>query len=341
MDGFPRERKEVRPRAGSLAEPLFVLAPPRSFTSVIGSMIGRHPQLYGIAETHLFTNETVREWWQRCAEANWEMNHGLLRIVAELFFGGQTDETIRLASGWLRRQLHLTTGALMELLVAQVHPLVLVDKSPSIVWLVESMRRAHSMFPGARYIHLLRHPRAHAESVFKYLRERPDLFEDDPTDPDPSRHWAALLGSFPPAPPGPGEEADPPSGDLDPQWSWYTLHRNILTFLEEVPAERVYRLHGEDVLTDPAAALKPLCRWLAIRDDDDAMEEMKHPERSPFACIGPKSARLGMDGFFLRRPALRPVRAAPQRLEGPLPWRKDGRGFAPAVLRLAREFGYE
>jgi hypothetical protein len=70
------------------------------------------------------------------------------------------------------------------------------------------------------------------------------------------------------------------------------------------------------------------------------MEEMKHPERSPFACIGPSNARYGNDSFFLESPELRPGRASAKSLEGPLSWRSDGRGFAPAVLRLAREFGY-
>ena len=34
-----------------MTEPLFILAPPRSFTSVVCAMIGNHPQMLGLPET--------------------------------------------------------------------------------------------------------------------------------------------------------------------------------------------------------------------------------------------------------------------------------------------------
>jgi hypothetical protein len=264
------------------------------------------------------------------------MNNGLLRIVAELFFGAQTESAVQAATGWLRRRLHLTTGALMELLVQRAHPLLLVDKSPTIVYRMEWMRQAYSLFPQARFVHLCRHPRGHAESVLKYLEGRAKA------GPVPSSHWLIRLSSFPPAPPEPGEEPEPPppEGYLDPQWGWYALNRNIVDFLSMVPASQVFRLHGEDILTDPDTALRPLCSWLGLRDDAEAIDEMKHPERSSYACFGPPSARFGNDFFFLQSPALRPSRAEPKSLDGPLPWRGDGRGFGPAVRRLAQQFGY-
>jgi Sulfotransferase family len=321
----------------SLPDPLFLLAPPRSFTSLIGTMVGRHPQLYGLAETHLFPFATLAEWWRYGAEMTWPMRDGLVRIVAELYFGGQTDATVQRAAAWLRRRLHLSTGAILEAFIERVAPRILVDKSPSIVWLVASMRRAYAMFPRARFIHLVRHPRGHGESVLKYHgSEGRKYYEAE------ARSWLVDLGSFPPEPPEPGQEAEPPvpAGTLDPQWGWFNLHRNIMNFLAGVPASQVYRLRGEDVLTDPDNTLRPLCAWLGLRDDPAAIDEMKHPERSPFACIGPPAAPTGNDFFFLKSPALRPSRAEPKSLDGPLPWRPDGRGFAPAVRRLALELGY-
>jgi hypothetical protein len=301
-------------------------------------MVGQHPQMFGLPETHLFGYETMAGWWKRCAEAPWGMSTGLLRVVAELYFGGQTERTVRRASGWLRRRLHLSTGALMESLAHRVAPLLLVDKSPSVVWQMEWLHRAFTMFPSARFIHLLRHPRAHGESVLKYVAECKVLTRSPGRRPQ----WLIDLAAFPAAPPAPGEAAEPPlsAGSFDPQWGWYQLNRNIVDFLAEVPAKQVFRLRGEDVLTDPDRALRPLCGWLGVRDDEEAIAEMKHPERSPFACIGPRGAPGGMDIFFLKSPALRPSRAEPKSLEGPLPWRSDGRGFAPAVRWLAQELGY-
>jgi len=80
-------------------EPLFVLAPPRSFTSLISTMLGQHPRMYGFPELNLFMAETMDEFW-RGTDGDGErkstfwpvMRHGLLRTVAQLYAGEQTIE---------------------------------------------------------------------------------------------------------------------------------------------------------------------------------------------------------------------------------------------------------
>jgi hypothetical protein len=312
-----------------------VLGAPRSFTSVVGSMLGQHPQMYGLPETQLLLCETLAEWTRRAAQASYAMDHGLLRAVAELHFGGQTEATVRRASGWLRRRLHLSTGVVMEDLAERVRPLIPVDKSAALVWRLDALRRTYAMFPCARFVHLVRHPRGHGESVLKLLAYRAGQ------GPVPPSHWLMRLSSY--GPPAADGEPRPPAADgaaPDPQWGWYALNRNIVKFLAEVPPAQVYRVRGEDLLTDPDAELPRLARWLGLRDDAAAVEEMKHPERSPYARFGPPGARYGNDMFFLKDPVLRPQRARPTSLEGPLPWRRDGGGLAPEVCRLARELGY-
>jgi hypothetical protein len=223
---------------------------------------------------------------------------------------------------------------IIEMLAEKVYPRILVDKSPNIVYRLEFLQHAYRMFPQARFIHLVRHPRGHGESVMKYLRERKKL------GPVPPAHWLLYLASFPDQSLG---EYETPQGNLglDPQRGWYALHRNICEFLQSVPDEQKRRIRGEDVLRDPDRQLRELAAWMGLRTDDEAIEEMKHPERSPYACFGPPSARFGNDRFFLQDPVLRSSRAAPQSLEGPLRWRADGRGFLPRVKQLAKEFGYE
>src|SRR5262249_12573479 len=126
---------------------VFLLAPPRSFTTVVSSMLGQHPQLYGLPEMHLFSAETLGEWWRNCSHATFDMDHGPVRVVAELIFGAQNARTVQAARGWIRRRAHLTTGQFVEILANHVRPCVLVDKSPSIVYRQESMRRLNEMFP--------------------------------------------------------------------------------------------------------------------------------------------------------------------------------------------------
>jgi hypothetical protein len=316
-----------RASAAVPADPVFILAPPRSFTSVVGAMLGQHPQLYGLPALELFSAETVGQWWELCAKATFPQAHGTLRAVAQLYFSAQTEATVKLARGWLRRRSHYTTGFLLEKLARQVRPRVVVEKSTSTVYKLEFMRRAARMFPLARFIHLVRHPRGHGQSVIAFLQERRKL------GPIPAAHWLARLASY-------SETAEPDPSDIDPQRAWYALHCNISKFLESVPESQRLRVRGEDLLRDPDRWLGHIAAWRGLRTDAEAIEEMKHPERSLFACFGPAGARFGNDSFFLQNPALRRDRAGQHSLEGPLSWRADGAGFSDEVKALAGELGY-
>src|SRR5262249_25409605 len=151
--------------------------------------------------------------------------------IAELFYAGQTDATVRQAEAWLWRWGgQVSTSAFLDMLAERVHPRILVDKSPSTARNLEAMQRAFAMCPKARFIHLLRHPRGRCESVLK-ARDRKKEKGKGGKGKSP---W----GKFPPPPPAPGEEPEPPppEGHFDPQWSWYTLNHDIMTFLAGVPA---------------------------------------------------------------------------------------------------------
>jgi hypothetical protein len=168
----------------------------------------------------------------------------------------------------------------------------------------------------------------------KYIEERKTH------GPIPPGHWLLHICTFP-YPRDYEQGLDRRVSDLDPQRGWYALNRNIERFLEKVPQERWLRVRGEDVLADPHTSLPVVCRWLGVSDDAAAVEEMAHPERSAYARFGPPAARYGNDAFFLQSPALRPARAQPKPLDGPLPWRDDGCGLLPEVRELARRLGYE
>jgi hypothetical protein len=296
-------------------------------------MLGQHPQLYGLPETSLFCAETIGGWAELCQSAEFPMAHGLLRTIAEVCFGEQTERSTEQARGWLRRRSHMTTGLVFELIAERVAPRILVDKSPSVVFRLESMRRAQSMFPQARFIHLLRHPRGYAESVVKAMREAATR--------GPIPGWLQNLSGARDLAIRPGDGALlPPANGADPQRTWLALQRNICGFLETVPASRQLAIRGEALLSDPERGLREIAQWLGLCADADAIDAMMHPERSPFACFGPPGARYGNDEFFLARPALRPEQAVPQQLAGPLSWRPDGAGFSEEVRRLAQRFGY-
>ena len=318
----------------NVPQTLFILGPPRSFTTVVSAMLGQHPQMYGLPELHLFGAETIAEWWQQTESASFYMAHGLLRTVAQLYFGAQTAKTISRASGWLRRRSHYTTGLLYEELAERVTPRLPIEKSPSTVYHLERLQRAYTGFPHARFLHLVRHPRGHCHSVFKAIQEQLKF------GPITAEHWLQVLAAFPALSVDAAVDK-PASSDVDPQRSWFALHDSIVAFLKSVPDHQKLRMRGEDFLTRQEAALTAVTAWLGLPSDKIAIEEMRHPERSPYACIGPPGARFGNDHFFLRDPRLRPRRAEQHSLEGSLEWCSDGRGFLSQVKQLAREFGYE
>jgi len=316
--------------AKAIVEPLFVLALPRSFSSVVCTMLGQHPQMYALPETQFFLAETVGQWWELASRSQAPLTHGALRSVAQLFYGEQTEATIRLARGWLMRRAHFTTAYLLEEFVARVSPSILIDKSSIVVYRFENLQRIYRMFPGARFLHLVRHPRGQGQSVMRYFRERRTI------GPLPPSHWLSQLVSYPYAAGKPRKIQD-----LDPQRAWYALNMNICEFLKAVPENQKLMVRGEDLLSNPDKGLDAVAQWIGLRADMEAIEQMKHPERSPYASFGPTGARFGNDRFFLESPTLRPDRAEPQSLEGPLPWSSDGHELFPHVKQLAIQFGYQ
>src|SRR5437763_8681198 len=85
--------KKPQARSGT-ADPILILGPPCTFSWVICAILGQHPQLYGLPELHLFSAETVGAWLEQCSHESYDMDHGLVRAVAEICFGAQNDQTI-------------------------------------------------------------------------------------------------------------------------------------------------------------------------------------------------------------------------------------------------------
>jgi hypothetical protein len=316
----------------TLSPPLFVLAMPRSFTSLVCAMFGQHPEMFGLPETHLLCEPTVQKWVDRSDQASWPMSHGLVRAVAELYFGRQDERTVRWANAWVRARGELTTEQLFKLIADRVHPLRVVDKSPSTIDNVATMRRAFEWFPDGYFLHLVRHPRGYAESILKLAERKLQRH------PIPSSHWLVQFAAVR-EPATPATERDT-SVVLDPQHGWLQRNTMIRDFMASLPTDRRMTLRAEDVVLQPDTTLRGIADWLGLRTDQEAIEQMVHPERSPFAFPGPPRARYGNDGNFLDNPALRPSKGQIEGLEEPLAWKPGEEGFLPRVKELAADFGY-
>ena len=309
------DERANRRHAMHSAPPVFLLAPHRSFTSVLTSMLGQHADLYALPETNLFVTCEMWQWWFIHRGGEHLDGHGLLRAVAEVVFGEQTTRTIALARQWLRQRLNWPSATVFAALSARLLPRRVVEKSPWAALRPHCLQHLLACHPDASFLHVVRHPSTQGASLLRLWQEievpkaRVDL-------------WLDRGG--------------------DPQHLWWRSHSNILHFLEKVSPSRQLRLRGEDALANVDGALRDVCCWLGIAAEPAAIEAMKHPERSPFAVPGPPGAFLGLDPGFLADPVLRP-RAAPARpppsLDNVVPW-DDKRSLRPEVRELARKFGY-
>lgn len=302
-----------------MAAPLFLLAPPRSYTSLINAMIGQHPEAFGLPELNLFNVQQTKDLWRNVSDDIGDDNNrrqGLLRAVAEIYAGEQTRDAVVMAQHWASARENMITGDVFVELVNKIDPLIAVEKSPAYTISVDRMKRIYEAFPDAKFIHLVRHPIPQSKSV---MGLNDGIF-------------ALFVNAI---------DFQAERAILDPQIAWHDININILNFLDIVPAENQMRIRGELIMENPREELAGICRWLGIRDDEEAVDDMMHPEASPFACFGPVNALFGNDPNFLRGSKFRPHKPRLPAMDAELPWRDDGKRLRPEVVALAREFGYE
>lgn len=225
-------------------------------------MLGQHPDLYDLPEVNLFVADTVNnlfEYFEKISAKN--RLHGLVRTIAQLHDGQQSEETVRKAWEWLGTRGNLSTKDLAYYIADKVQPQRFIEKSPTNCIDFNNLSRIHNVFPNALYIHLLRHPRLTGKLDYRFISDPKFQIRRGIRKPD----WV--------------------------EWHWLRIQNNIIRFTENLPVGRSIQLKGELLLSDPDNYLKQICEWLGIRIDQDIIDAMKHPEKSPYASAGPANAR--------------------------------------------------
>jgi Sulfotransferase family len=292
--------------------PLFVVGPARSYTSVIVAMLGRHPDLYAFPELSLFRSDTVSGLLTAPAGVKGPPINsrvaGLLRALAEVHEGEQTPSSVARASDWLQARRPWRTDEVFDHLLGAVRPRIGVEKSPENSGRRDFLARMTASYPRARYLHIVRHPVSTALSMHGAWT--------------PLGYW----------------DVSPPLFGQFCLGVWYSHHQRLLRLSASLPPDRYFRVRAEDIVGDPQRSLPRVCRWLGIPDSEPIVEQMCHPERSPFASLGPEGAIGGYDPLFLRDPKLRGART-PSDFRLPDDWVVDP-WFHLGVIRLAHQLGY-
>jgi Sulfotransferase family len=294
---------------------LFILTPPRSYSTITTAILAGHPRIYGLPETRLFNAATVGELLD---EANGRSPlppivfdlrlSGLLRTVAELREGDQGSAAIERARQWLDERADWPTVALMEHLRELVPAGIGLEKSPDTVSADDRIARCVRSWlpPDARYLHLTRHPVTSQRSM--YRRWRRTLRGDD----GPLIAKAASV--------------------------WYDGHLRVMRALDGLPPEAWMRVRSEDLLREPYVWLPRILSWLGVDHGRPVIDRMLRTEQWRFANTGQDGKLFGGDPDFMVSPALRDIPDP-----GPVSFEPSAAlpaGMCARMTKLAGELGY-
>ena len=267
------------------SSPVFVLSPARSYSTVTTALLAGHPMIYGFPELLLFTAPTVGEQLdtrrvpvQPAAEICRRSGQRGLPDRGRGHEHDQSEPAIGRAAKWLRDRSAWTTAELMRYLLDQVRPRTGLEKSPGTVSSDEAVTACLTAFPGARFIHLTRHPVDTQKSMQKHLRRMSVQPLDD-------KRVVASCAS-----------------------AWYLSHQRALRALAQLPQSRWVRLRAEDILREPRVWLPRVLSWLGLACDDGILSRMLRTEDWRFSHTEDSRRLFGGDPGFFAAPALRPVR---------------------------------
>lgn len=292
-----------------MREPLIILTCMRSYSSLVSGMLGQHPGLYTLPEINPFVGDQVGMIVDVLSMVRPRSLDGLYRLIAELEFGGQTEEGVEAAMAWVAERRSWTPVDLLDHVSDRIAPRRFVEKSPSTAVTADGLGRAIQLYPDAFYLHLCRHPAATCRSIAKISK---------------FGQQGAGLRRF----------------GKDPERSWLEANAAILDAATHVSPGRFLTVRGEDVLTDPDTFLGQVCEWLELDATPEILAAMRRPELSPFASIGPINAPFGADPTYLNNPVFKSRRITAQPLNSRLDWAGEDRTLAPETVALAHQLGY-
>ncbi len=271
--------------------PCFVLGAPRSGTTLLRVMLAGHPALFSPPEMVLAPFATMAERRKKLDERFWEKG-GLRRTLMELL-AVDTAEAKAVEAGLEGRTVPEVYAWLQERLGERI----LVDKCPHLGADPAALQRLLRWFPDARFVWIVRHPGSVTRSI-----ENMPMAE-------------VMLQGYAP----------------DARDIWAFANRNIRDFLAGVPAGQKARIHYEQLVQEPEAAMQALCRDLGFTFHPALLT----PYEGDRMREGPSGARAVGDPNMAGRGSIQPELAT-KWLEG-----FDPTSVSPVTHALARELGYD
>jgi amino acid adenylation domain-containing protein len=262
---IPKLIPSKRPNKKKNPKAVFILAPPRSGTTLLRVMLAGHPDLFAVNELQLLGFNDLKERNQAYQGKFTLWSEGLIRAIMELK-GITAEQAKKLIAvyenqGW-------TTQQMFEEIQNWVAPKILVDKSPSYVLDYESLEKAERDFEDPIFIHLVRHPYSMVNSFEKYHMDQVLYLNEHNFS---TRQLGELV--------------------------WLESHKNTVQFLGKVPRHRHVRVIYEELVTQPAKVLWEICQTIGIPFHDNVLRPYSDLDKKMTDGIYQDSRSMGDINF--------------------------------------------
>jgi acyl transferase domain-containing protein/alpha-beta hydrolase superfamily lysophospholipase/acyl carrier protein len=222
--------------SSSIPDIVFLLSSPRSGSTLLRVMLAGHPRLFCPPELHLLPYDTL-DHHRRDLDRSY-LHEGLQRALMELR-GCDAADSKALLDDWIAEDLSIQD--VYHRLRCMAAPRLLVDKSPTYTGNPDTLRRAETLFPDARYLCLVRHPYAAIESFARMRMHK-------------------LIG------------ADTDDPFLVAEQVWTQTNQNLLHFLQQLDPGRGHLLRYEDLVHQPAETTAAICAFLGVCPDPAVLQ---------------------------------------------------------------------
>lgn len=265
--------------------PILLLGPPGGDIARVAGALGRQHGLLALPELRIFNADTVGQTVGLHARAEDRAGDGLLRTIAQLRFGAQTEETVAAASHWLERRAEWRIAELVDWLLRSGGGRHLLFHEAQTALRIQDIERLIEALPDALYVQLVEPVECFCARVHRDMHGR--LFNP----PEALHH----VGTYP---------------TLAPSLMWFRVHDTLLRLRSDHPQLQWRMLRADLVRAQPERVLDPLLAELGTAFDPTARSPL------PFAGPGPRNAPLGDDSGYLREPEDWPVLPPPPRDPG-------------------------
>jgi amino acid adenylation domain-containing protein len=280
---------------------IFILAPPRSGTTLLRVMLAGHPKLFAAAELQLLGFQTLQQRNTAYSGKYKLWLEGTIRAIMEIKSCSAEQATEIMAE---YEKTDLSTKDLFAEIQSWIGDNILVDKSPSYGLDYLSLEKAENDFDSPIYIHLLRHPYAMIKSFTRYHMDQVLYLSKQPFS-------AQKLGEL----------------------VWYITHRNIVKFFHTLPDNRKFRVRFEEMVLSPDAVMQELCQTFNLEYTEQLVNPYNDIENKMIDGLHDVSIPMG-DTNLLAHKAINPKVA--ESWKGV----NNDNFISPITWKLATQLGY-